>query len=157
VGNLFKKLSGLFIFLLFLSLSVACNEETTQKQKDKPKTVLMEKGNAFDLNYLLSFYKNVNTQRSDEVGIQIKVGNPPNEKILYKFLRYRNGVITYKNERKQEFTCTGMSFQEMGRPVQYVLNGCKGKITDMVFFNTTKDEFVSALNKTDGLDLSILQ
>jgi hypothetical protein len=157
VGKLFKKLSGLFIFLLFLSLIVACNEETSQKQKDKPKTVLMEKGNAKDLQNLLSFYKNVTTQKSDEVGIQIKVGNPPNEKILNKNLKYGNGVITYRDERKQEFTCTGMSFQEMGRPVQYVLNGCEGEITDMVFLNTTKDEFVSALKKTDGLDLSILQ
>jgi hypothetical protein len=157
VGNLFKKLSGLFIFFLLLSLIVACNGEKPEEQKDKPKTVLLEKGNAIDLNHMLSFYKNVNTHRSDEVGIQIKVGNPPNEKILYKILKYSNGVITYRDERKQEFTCTGMSFQEMGRPVQYVLNGCEGEIADMVFLNTTKDEFVSAVNKTDGLDLSILQ
>jgi hypothetical protein len=157
VGNLFGKLSGFFVFLLFLSFIVACNGEKPQKQKDKPKTVLMEKGNVKDLQNLLSFYKSVTAQKLDEVEFQIKVGNPPNEKILNKNLKYGKGVITYMDERKQEFTCTGMSFQEMGRPVQFVLNGCKGEITDIVYFNTTKDEFVSALNKTSGLDLSILQ
>jgi hypothetical protein len=155
VGNLFKKLSGFFVFLLFLSFIVACNGEKQQKQKDKPKTVLMEKGNAKDLQNLMSFYKNVTTQKSDEVGIHIRVGIPPNEKILNKVLKYSNGVITYRDEKKDEFTCKDMSFQ--GSPVQYVLNECEGEITDMVFLSSTKDEFVSAVNKTDGLDLSILQ
>jgi hypothetical protein len=149
-----RKFWNFIILLILINTIIACDNQETKKEQTI-KTVEVKEGKTQNLNHLLSFYHNVLGKKNDEVGLEIIVGMPPNEKKIKKYLKYDSGLITFKGE--QDLTCNNISIQDFGRNVQYTLNECKGDLENFTFFNSTKKEIETAMKTTGKIELETLE